>query len=205
MEYWGREVKDPALVAHWRLDEAEGIVAADSAGTSDGTLIGSPTWRPTGGRIAGALQFGAVGACVSTAFVCSPSQGAFSVFAWVKGGAPGQVILSQATGVNWLMADASDGALATEIKGPGRTGKALKSGGIITDNAWHRVGFAWNGSNRILYVDDIEVARDTQSSLAASAGGLYLGTGMALAPGSFWSGLIDDVRIYNQAVKPISK
>jgi hypothetical protein len=38
--------------------------------------------------------------------------------------------------------------------------------------------------------------------LAASAGGLYIGAGMNLAPGSFWSGLIDDVRVYNRAVQP---
>jgi len=56
--------------------------------------------------------------------------------------------------------------------------------------------------NRILYVDDIEVARDTQTGLANSFGGLYVGAGSTLAPGTFWSGLIDDVRIYDRAVRP---
>ena len=32
--------------------------------------------------------------------------------------------------------------------------------------------------------------------------GLHIGAGMAMEPGSFWSGLIDDVRIYNRAVNP---
>ena len=32
--------------------------------------------------------------------------------------------------------------------------------------------------------------------------GLYIGVGKDYAPGSFFSGLIDDVRIYNRAVKP---
>jgi hypothetical protein len=43
---------------------------------------------------------------------------------------------------------------------------------------------------------------DTQIGLAASAGGLYIGTGSTLLPGSFWKGLIDDVRIYDRTVKP---
>jgi hypothetical protein len=53
-----------------------------------------------------------------------------------------------------------------------------------------------------LYVDDAEVARDTPAGLAASGKGLYIGTGSSLASGTFWSGLIDDVRIYNRAVRP---
>jgi len=100
------------------------------------------------------------------------------------------------------MAGASDGGLTTELKSSGRSGKALKSVASITDNTWHRVGFVWDGSNRTLYVDGAEVAKDTQTGLAGSAGGLYLGAGSTLAPGNFWSGLIDDVRIYNRAVSP---
>jgi len=64
------------------------------------------------------------------------------------------------------------------------------------------VGLTWDGSNRILYVDDVEVAKDTQAQLGGSAGGLYIVAGKNLEPGSFFSGLIDDVRIYNRVVRP---
>ena len=64
------------------------------------------------------------------------------------------------------------------------------------------MGLVWDGSNRILYVDDIEVVKDTQANLPSSSGGLYLGAGTNPASGSFWKGLIDDVRIYDRAVKP---
>ena len=60
----------------------------------------------------------------------------------------------------------------------------------------------WDGSHRTLYVDGVAVAEDEQTNLAGSDNGLYIGAGMAMEPGSFWSGLIDDVRIYNRAVKP---
>jgi hypothetical protein len=88
------------------------------------------------------------------------------------------------------------------LKQAGRTGKPLTSSAVITDDAWHRVAFVCDGSNRILYVDSVEVARDTQANLAASDGDLYLGVGSTLASGTFWSGLIDDVRIYDRAVEP---
>ena len=45
-------------------------------------------------------------------------------------------------------------------------------------------------------------AKDTQSEFAGSVGGLYIGAGNNLEPGSFWSGLIDDVRIYDRAITP---
>jgi hypothetical protein len=46
------------------------------------------------------------------------------------------------------------------------------------------------------------VAQDTQLGLKSSANGLYIGTGNAMAPGTYFSGLIDDVRIYNRIVIP---
>ncbi len=90
----------------------------------------------------------------------------------------------------------------TELKGTVRGAAALLSQTVIADGDWHRVGFVWDGSDRILYVDDVEVARDTQTDLGSSEGSLYIGAGQALDPASFFSGLIDDIRIYNRAVCP---
>ena len=115
---------------------------------------------------------------------------------------PGQVVLSQQSGVNWLMAVDPNGALGTQLKLSGRLGIPLVSTAVITNGAWHRIGFTWDGASRILYVDDIEVARDAHNSLVGATAGLYIGAGSDLAAGSFWSGLIDDVRMYNRAVTP---
>jgi hypothetical protein len=105
--------------------------------------------------------------------------------------------------VNWLLADPADGKLMTESRTLGRGGNVpIVSETVITDGNWHRIGFVWNGSDRILYVDDVEVARDTQSGLETSEGGLYLGAGKNLEAGTFFSGLIDDVRIYDRAITP---
>ena len=201
MSYWGQEIPNPALLAHWKLDESEGAVASDSTGANHGALIGNPTWQPTGGKLRGALQLDGIDDCVTTEFIRSPSEGPLSILAWIKGGAPGQVIVSQANGVNWLML-APGGALMTELKQPGRQGKLLTSAAIVTDGAWHRVGFVFDGSSRVLYVDDAQVAKDVQTSLEGTYAGLHLGAGSTLTPGTFFSGLIDDIRIYGQAVSP---
>jgi hypothetical protein len=198
--YIGEEVDDPTLIAHWALDEAEGTVAHDSVGTNNGTVTGNALWQPDGGKVGGALDFDGM-TFVATDFVVDPHEGPFSVIAWIKGGGPGQVIVSQQAGANWLVADPLDGSLATELKG-GRMGKKLGSLAVITDGDWHRVGLAWDGSNRSLYVDDVLVTEDTQTGLDSSPGGVVLGCGTNTAPGTCWTGLIDDVRLYNRAVKP---
>jgi len=206
MSYWGQEVNDPTVAAGWKLNETEGMVAHDIAGMCDGTLHGEPVWQPQGGKIGGALLLDGIDDYISTAFVLNPTAGPFSVFAWVKDGLPGQVIVSQSQkeGVNWLLADASGGRLQTSLTEPwGRfPPKPLVSESVITDGQWHRVGFVWDGKSRALYVDNIQVASDTQTSLTKSIGCLYIGAGSTLAAGTFWSGLIDDVRIYNRAVEP---
>ena len=46
------------------------------------------------------------------------------------------------------------------------------------------------------------VAEDTQTGLEGSDRGLYIGVGKDYGASSFFSGLIDDVRVYNRAVKP---
>jgi hypothetical protein len=202
-QYLGTQIPELGLVAHWKLDETEGMVVHDSAGGHhDATAMGVPLWQPEGGMIGGALQFNGMPNFVMAEAVRDPSEGPLSVFAWVKDGAPGQVVISQQTGANWLMGDPATGALMTELKSGGRQGKALSSDVAITDGDWHRVGFTWDGTTRRLYVDDLLVAEDTDVGLAQSDGSLQIGCGATMIPTTFFVGLIDDVRVYNRAVEP---
>ncbi|MBN1972613.1 MAG: SMP-30/gluconolactonase/LRE family protein [Sedimentisphaerales bacterium] len=201
---WLEEVLPVGLKAYWKLDEPNGATAFDYAGTFDATLTGNRLWHPDGGLVHGALEFDGIGDYVSTPYVLDPSEGTFSVFAWIKGVAPGQVIISQKGGADWLSTD-SEGKLSTNVSPPaGRTTiPPLVSDVIITDGNWHRVGLVWNGSERILYVDGLEAARDQMLyKLKSSHEGLYIGAGKGLETGSFWSGLIDDVRLYDRTAVP---
>jgi hypothetical protein len=53
-------------------------------------------------------------------------------------------------------------------------------------------------------VDGTDVAEDATDILYlwASKGDMYIGAGKDLDAGTFFSGLIDDVRIYNRVVRP---
>lgn len=181
-------LEDYRLVAHWELDETAGDLARDSVGDQDGVLQGNPVWLPQGGWIGGAIQLDGIGDYILLGNVADAAAGPFSIWARVKGGGPGQAIFSQAGAANWLCLDPVHGALTSQA--------------VITDGTWHRVGLSWNGVNRILYVDGVEVAADTQPNLAGAFSRFHIGSGSTLAPGAFWSGLIDDVRLYNRAVRP---
>ncbi|UCD52233.1 MAG: hypothetical protein JSW27_06255 [Phycisphaerales bacterium] len=202
MDHWGRPVEDRTLIGHWKLDETQGAVATDSAGPNDGMLSGDPLWSPEAGIIGGALDCDGIDDCVTTPFVLNPAGGVLSVLAWVKGGAPGQVIVSQADGDDWLLADESDGKLMTALAPARSRAPRLVSEVVVTDGNWHRVAFVLDDATRSLYLDGVLVAQDTQTNLTEAEGGLTIAAGATLAPETFFSGLIDDVRVYNRAVRP---
>ncbi len=155
--------------------------------------------------VAGALQFDGIDDYVITNPVLNPTDSVFSIFAWIKGGAPGQAVLSQAGYASWLCTDPVEGNLMTELKAGGRYNNGpMFSQAVISDGQWHHVGFVWDGLYRFLYVDGIEVAKDAtaQNPPIPANGGLYIGAGKNLEAGTFFSGLIDDIRIYNRVVSP---
>ncbi len=202
-DYIGKEVDDRTLIAHWPLDEAEGLVAKDRVAGNDAVLVGEPIWQADAGQVGGALLLDGLDDCAITESVLNPAEGSFSVLVWIQGGAPGQVILAQDGGANWLMADATSGGLRTELKGAGRNACPLSSETLITDGNWHRIALVCDGEARSLYVDEVLIADDTPAGGPAGCeGGLSIGCDKNMTPGTFFAGLIDDMRIYGRAVKP---
>lgn len=205
MNCWQQDVNDPTLLAHWALDEAEGMIAYDSAGTHDGVITGDPIWHPDEGQVNGAVLLDGMNDYVSAPSVLDPAGSVFSVFVWIKRGMPGQTIISQKDGTDWLLTD-THGSLMTRLAGTGGRGdgEPLVSDTNVTDGLWHRIGLVWDGSYRSLYVDDELVATDAapQNNFPSSQGGLIIGAADDVQSGTFWSGLIDDVRIYDRVVVP---
>jgi len=163
-EYMGEELNDPTLVAHWALYGNEGPTAHDSLTANDSTVMGDAVWRPDAGIVDGALEFDGVDDFVATDLILDPEEGPFSLFVWIKGGAAGQVIVSQADarvgrfdrpGCSWLAIDPVLGTLTTDLANSEFI--SLASEVVITDGQWHRVGLVWDASSdtSVLYVDDV--------------------------------------------------
>ena len=193
------------LIHHWTLDETGGATALDSIGDKDAVLHGGPLWQPTAGRKGGALAFDGENDYLTIPFILDPAVGSFGAFAWIKGTERGRAIVSQndSSGFSqlWLGTDASGGRLITRLMHPPFT--PLMSEAIITDGQWHHVGLVYDIDKlyRYLYVDGAKVAEDIDFAGGVSLdGGLFIGIGEGLNLATCWSGLIDDVRIYDNAL-----
>jgi len=199
-------IEDPTLMGYWKLDcnpENEPGMACDSSGNCCPGILSGDACLVADGMIDGALQCdGYWDYAEMPVWWCNPGEGELSVFAYVKGGRPGKVAVSQRGGANWLMADPLTGALKTELRSDARFSSTLKCYDCICDGDWHQVGLVWDGQNRSLYVDGEKVAEDTQVNLGACSGCLLLGGCSELNPGRFWAGSIDEVRVYHRAVEP---
>ena len=197
------EYVSPPLTAHWALDESEGIVAANSNGSQglayDGYIMGGAVWEPSGGMIGGALRFDGIDDYIINPAVVNPAKEHFSLFLWIQGGAPGQVVISEPLGPNWLSLD-EGGRFITELTSSDTSGGPLVSDTNITDGFWHHIGLVWDGSSRKLCVDGVIVAEDMQDTLESPSNSLYIGTNGTSDDGTFFSGLIDDIRVFNRAL-----
>jgi hypothetical protein len=141
MSHWG---EDANFIAHWKLDEAGGDVAYDSAADNDAVVMGDALWQHEAGHVDGALQFDGVTSYLSAPFILDPTKQPFSVYAWVKGGQPGQTIISQHSnfGGEWLALDAA-GALISTLTFPL---PAITSDAVIADDLWHHIGLISDGA-----------------------------------------------------------
>ena len=193
-------------VAHWTFDEGDGQTAYDESNNSnDGTLTNGPTWVQ--GKYDSALSFDGVDDYVYIGANTSikPAK-AITVGAWVK--------TSQSTGVMAvyryrLYGEAiyiSGGKAEFDISPSSPPYPAVRDSVSISDGNWHYIVGTYDSSlasdNVKLYVEG--VLRDT----ANETRDIYYGSGYAAIgrdgdyDGTYFNGLIDDVRIYNYARTP---
>ena len=79
----------------------------------------------------------------------------------------------------------------------------LESESMVTDGQWHHVGLVYDRTamKRYLYADGVEIAVDAGAvGGVQSTAGLYIGAGQILDASTSFSGLIDEVHVYNRAL-----
>ena len=203
------------LIAYYKFDEGSGLTTIDSTGYgNNGTLIGNPTWTasvaPTNFTNTNCLNFNGSSSYVSIPKI--PLTEKISISAWFK--------TSVTTGNRTIF-----GARATASSGDeivlwtGGSGVQLwfimhdltqyvTGGGSFTPNAWNHVVGTSNGSVISVYLNGVSVA-------TSSITGSYIDTRTNTSPiwkigestydtlnTTWFSGSIDDLRIYNRALTP---
>lgn len=201
------------LVGRWTFDEKSGTIAADlSAYKNNGALVNGPTW--TTGHLNGAVRFDGsndyvdlpIGSVISTL-----SNSTFAVWAnWSQTGGSWQRIFDfgTSTGVNMFVTpavgDNGAGSMRFAITTGGASGESQLSAGNRLATGWHHVAVVINAATMTmqLYLDGSVVASTRTAKVPRDLGATtrnWLGRSQ-YSGDAYFSGSLDDFRIYNRAL-----
>ena len=210
------EIEALALVSlqvHLPFDETAGTAAQDvSFNGRPGQLINGPVWQPGLDALGGALSFDGVDDYVEIpGYKGMQGTASRTCSAWIKtsGSSANAVIMDWGTSdaeQKWVFGLFSTGEL-TVYTWP----SYIKTSKTVTDNQWHHVAAVLtddgtpNVSEIKLYVDgqlQVATANSTQALNTVPAGNVLIGAyDAAGTKGGYFHGAIDDVRIYDRALK----
>ena len=180
------------LKALYTFNEGGGAIANDSSGNGNHGAINGAAW--TTGISGGALSLDGVNDYVDLGNPANLQPGTVSLSVWFKTTATGGRIIRKRTygyGLDVL----PTGKISFWINNAAAARFTATSPNAYNDNAWHHAVGVYGGSMVKLYIDGLQVA-------SANAGAIFYGAGaIAIGKdgdynGSYFKGLIDDVRIF---------
>jgi hypothetical protein len=187
-----------------------GETAPDSSGANvDAQVHDAPTWLPTGGRYQGALQFDGANDYLQTPDGPSPElSGDYTISVWVKPAAvqkagAGIVAKTDTTGSinHWALYLDGGNLWVSHPTGAWPTGIALAD--LTALGTWHNVAIVRQGNTMSSYLDGALRTQDTWDVGPGSGmGHLNIAADRTAGSDYLYAGLIDDLRIYNQAADP---
>ena len=191
---------------HWDLDETSGTTAADSIGSSDGTLNNFPgdnsQWSCFAG---GSLLFDG-----SDDYVSLPTESdydfttAMSVAVWVNVtnfDVAEQAIVTKGD-TAWRL-ERNAGTDGVQFTVAGLSSNTVVQGSIsVNDDNWHHVAGVYDGSDLLLYVDgQLDNSVTATGTMDTNGSSVYFGANAGVA-GREFNGRMDDVYIYDTALTP---
>jgi hypothetical protein len=195
---------EPEFLAHWKLDETGGKVAADSSGAGiagkllDSKSKGGPTWTNVAGRAG--LYFNGMDNVVDTGTRLEDLRLPFSIAFWVNPAAT-QVEFADILGNhanNFGLVMQQDGnktnlfAFGYSGGGPGAV--------QLTAGEWQHLAVVCDGEKAVCYLNGAEKCSAPAKGALAPNPNLTFRLGQGYKEGRFFRGLLGDVRIYRKAL-----
>lgn len=209
------------LIVYYPFDETTGTTASDdSKNGNDADLTGSATWATEEGKIGGALKLDGSASSAEDADGADYINGLeeFTASVWVKSdSAPhdrGIFIAKDPAGGDdtFTMRYDSAGFKAAAAVSLIKVGLTTTGGGIQYESAdntqtseWQHLLFTWkSGDPVMLYIDGVldepNYNQDVRTGSISSATKFIVGQGGKDNGGTSWTGLIDELRIYDRVL-----
>ena len=197
---------DRKLVARWKFDETEGSNAGDSSGNNlVGTLVGDPQWQPSGGKFGGALVLDGEGDYVETNYATDLPVWTIAVWvnspaAPISAGPNGPIHRDKNYQINWdHQSEDFRGAAGTQIGDQWYAASFEK----LEANKWYHLAATCDGESLKAYKDGVLITTNSAPSGNPDAENETLKLGRHSVWTEYFSGTIDDVRIYNYALSGV--
>jgi hypothetical protein len=189
-------------VAAYGFNEGAGATVSDLSGNGNSGTITGATWTPSG-KFGSSLTFNGTSNVVTIAHNASLSLGtAMTLEAWVKPSALSSwrcVILKEATNGLTYALYASDTASRPSGYIHTNSDTDVTSSTALALNAWTHLALTYDGATMRLFVNGVQAAtRAISGSITTSTSALRIGGNNVW--GEYFSGQIDEVRLYNRAL-----
>jgi hypothetical protein len=190
------------LVSAYSFDENGGSMAGDASGQGHPGTIAGATWNAAG-RFGSALSFNGTNSWVTVADAASLDlTTGMTLEAWVKPTALSSwrtVVMKETAGDLAYVLYAYDNAPRPAVY-INVSGQVSTSGGTAPAlNAWTHLAATYDGASLRLFTNGVLVSNTAKTgAMATSANPLRIGGNGVW--GEYYSGLIDEVRVYNRAL-----
>ncbi|QYC45144.1 Chitinase A1 precursor [Nonomuraea coxensis DSM 45129] len=192
----------PGLVAAYGMNEGSGTTVGDSSGQHNTGVATDTTWSTTG-KYGKALSFNGTSSWVTIPHAPSLRMtDTLTVSAWVRPTAAGgyRTVLMKENYFDgsYTLYSSSESSLPIGALELADGGRAVVGDDPLPLNQWSHLALTYDGSIAILYVNGAPVGQyPFVGDLVDDGGVLRLGGNEAWG-GEFYSGLIDEVRVYNR-------
>ena len=185
------------LVGYWSMDEGDGATASDSSGLGNtGGVYGGATW--TTGKVGGALSFDGSSGTMNVPNVTGLPAGntPHTIAAWVK-------VTSLPSNRAWILLLGNEGTGSHHwlLTHSGWTQLGVWNGAqahpTLPVGEWKHLAVTFDGTTLTGYMDGVTVG---SSAAQFDLEGMPLTLGQGHIWENYFSGLIDDVRIYSRAL-----
>jgi hypothetical protein len=193
----------PNLVLALGFEEGTGATTADSSGSGNNGALANTSWSAAG-RFGRALSFNGTSSWVTVADANSLDlTTAMTIEAWVNPAVNTDwrtVLLKEnASGLSYSLYGSGSPAVPSTWMRVGSAEREVNGTAALAVNTWTHLAATYDGATMRLFVNGVQVGtRALAGSLGTSTAPLRIG-GNAIW-GEYFSGLIDEVRVYNRVL-----